>query len=356
MLRKRMTINNNNITLWRAVLVGNDGEIEGSYGGKHLMDLKEEIIHKHLKIIGELMNRKVNDKLIDVEIKQECRGADLFQAMRTIMEEPEENTPIIDLVLAEITGAYCAHGKYMLFMYLDIYDIPSTAADGTELEDGDVVYKNLIFAICPVTKDREGLAILPDARGGTEIQEKIRQWIIGPPRIGFVYPAFRDAAPDHKSIMYYTAKPDEPKHWFMEDALNGIPKMTATEKRQTFEKSVRSIEDNAEVYLERLNEILYSMDGTNAILTPGKLYEYLMQCGAEVDEAGAIRDIFDKGFRRYQYPEIKFLVNEKLLKNLDARRHREEIKKVMTMSAAKLAEYGEHSMVEELRAEVKKIV
>ena len=61
-LKKRMEFETHNITLWRAVLVGNDSEIQGSYGGRYLMNLEEGVIFKHMKILKEIMNAKRDRK------------------------------------------------------------------------------------------------------------------------------------------------------------------------------------------------------------------------------------------------------------------------------------------------------
>lgn len=353
-LKKRMEFETHNITLWRAVLVGNDSEIQGSYGGRYLMNLEEGVIFKHMKILKEIMNAKrVNDKLIDMQIKE--GNIELITAMRNILMDPKDSDAIIDLVLAKITEEYIHAGKYMLLLYMDTYDIPETAADGRELEDGAGVYKSLIFSICPVTLDKEGLSILP-VEGGTDIQEKIRQWVIGPPKIGFVYPTFRNMQPDYKSMMYYSAKPDNVNHEFAEEVLMCQPKQTATEMRQAFERSVRTIDDeNSEIYLERLNELLYSYADTRKILIPRDLYEFLHQCGAGEEESQLIRNRYEYEFERYGFPEIRFICNEKMIERLDDRRRRENIRKVITMGAAKLREHGENEIAEEMRAEVNRI-
>ena len=77
---------------------------------------------------------------------------------------------------------------------------------------------------------------------------RIRDWVVGVPDTGFIFPAFTDRSTDIHSVMFYTRDTKTPHVEFMECALGCDGKLTATEKKNTFEKIVKDVigEDNEE--------------------------------------------------------------------------------------------------------------
>lgn len=73
--------------------------------------------------------------------------------------------------------------------------------DNSKLDESEEVYEYLLCAICPVSLAKPALGYLEDEN---RIGARIRDWIVGAPDLGFVFPAFTDRSTDINSVMYYT--------------------------------------------------------------------------------------------------------------------------------------------------------
>ena len=99
--------------------------------------------------------------------------------------------------------------------------------------------------ICPVNLTKPGLGYREDEN---RIGPRIRDWVVGAPDTGFVFPAFTDRSTDIHSVMFYTRDTKTPHAEFMESGLGCGAKFTATEKKLTFQNIVKDVigEDDEE--------------------------------------------------------------------------------------------------------------
>lgn len=97
----------------------------------------------------------------------------------------------------------------------------------------------------PGQPDQTGLGYREDEN---RIGPRIRDWVVGAPDTGFVFPAFTDRSTDIHSVMFYTRDTKTPHAEFMESGLGCGAKFTATEKKLTFQNIVKDVigEDDEE--------------------------------------------------------------------------------------------------------------
>ena len=59
--------------------------------------------------------------------------------------------------------------------------------DNINVDESEEVYKYMLCAICPVTLSKPGLGYLEKEQ---RIGARIRDWVVGAPETGFLFPAF----------------------------------------------------------------------------------------------------------------------------------------------------------------------
>ncbi len=135
-----------------------------------------------------------------------------------------ENHELLDAFVEQVAAAYAHTDPYFATLFHITYDVPGRSSDRLKLEDGDVVYQTLLFAICPATLTKPALGWDEDSG----VYELDRRWTIGAPVEGFLYPAFSDRVSDLNETLYRAKKGISPDLF---DALfdAGIP---ATQKEQ----------------------------------------------------------------------------------------------------------------------------
>ena len=66
-------------------------------------------------------------------------------------------------------------------------------------------------------------------------QNRIRDWVVGLPETGFLFPAFNDRCSDIHSTLYYTKDAEELKEGFVEQLLGCPLPLTAGSQKETFQ-------------------------------------------------------------------------------------------------------------------------
>lgn len=162
-----------------------------------------------------------------------------------LRESKLKNDDLLDTFYDMIIDSYDYVGNYLILIFHDAYDVMTKTSDNGKLDESEEVYEYLLCAICPVNLTKPGLGYREDEN---RIGPRIRDWVVGAPDTGFVFPAFTDRSTDIHSVMFYTRDTKTPHAEFMEAGLGCGAKFTATEKKITFQNMVKDVigEDDEE--------------------------------------------------------------------------------------------------------------
>ncbi len=124
-------------------------------------------------------------------------------------------------------------GNYLILLVHDVYDVPGRTSDGLDMEDAsDEIYEYILACICPVELSKPGLSYNPEENA---FQNRVRDWVVGLPDTGFLFPAFNDRGADIHSLLYYSKNPEELQEGFV-DRLLGCPlPLSAGGQKETFQ-------------------------------------------------------------------------------------------------------------------------
>ena len=207
------------------------------FGGKFLT-LEEDEYFKYLEIANKVLSGTVGNNLLDLAFpieEEEVGGRQ--QILMALRDTGLEDETLLDTYYDLVIDTYEEAGNYLILLYLDSYDVPSRTKDNINVDESEEVYTYLLTAICPVSLSKPGLGYL---EGEKRIGPRIRDWVVGAPDTGFLFPAFNDRSSDIHSVLFYTKNTKEPHSKFMTNGLGCGIERTATEQKMAFHSIVRN--------------------------------------------------------------------------------------------------------------------
>ena len=208
--------------------------------------LPEEEMFKYFEILRKSLSGTIGKNLLNLEfpLKTETEGGTQEFLLR-LRDSRLKDDALLEQFYDRIIESYEYVGNYLILIFHDAYDVMTKTSDNDKLDESEEVYEYLLCAICPVNLTKPGLGYREDEN---RIGPRIRDWVVGAPDTGFVFPAFTDRSTDIHSVMFYTRDTKTPHAEFMESGLGCGAKFTATEKKLTFQNIVKDVigEDDEE--------------------------------------------------------------------------------------------------------------
>ncbi|MFI3214560.1 MAG: DUF4317 domain-containing protein [Eubacteriales bacterium] len=247
------------------------------------LNLDDEELHKYLEIAKKTLSGSLGNNLLELDFPLEEEGVDgKQQFLLGLRDSNLKNEELLQRFYEHVIDTYQYLGNYLILLFHDAYDVITKTNDNMNIDESEEVYQYLLCAICPVSLSKPGLGYREDEN---RIGARIRDWIVGVPDVGFVFPAFTERSSDIHSLMYYTKNTKEPDEAFMEFGLGCPSKPTATQQKVTFQevvkKTVGADEQLGEQVLFELQQNLKDMvtykeemEGKNAdpiLLTPSTI-------------------------------------------------------------------------------------
>ncbi len=199
--------------------------------------LPEEEIFKYFAILRKALSGTIGRNLINMEfpLETEAEGGTQEFLLR-LRDSRLEDDALLAAFYDKVIESYYTVENYLILLVHQAYDVPGKAEDNTEMFDAsDEVYEHILCCICPVTLSKPGLAY--DAVENC-FHNRIRDWIVDMPVIGFLFPAFNDRSADIHSLLYYSQKPDELRFDFIEPVLGCELPLSAGDQKETFQSLI----------------------------------------------------------------------------------------------------------------------
>lgn len=303
--------------------------------GETFLNLEDEEFHKYLELAKKVMSGTIGNNILELEFPtaEEAPGGRqqfLMGLRASALKSDELMEAFYDLVIE----SYSYVGNYLILIFHDAYDVMTKTSDNNKLDESEEVYEYLLCAICPVSLTKPGLGYREDEN---RIGPRIRDWVVGVPDTGFVFPAFTDRSSDIHSVMFYTRDTKNPHAEFMESGLGCDPKLTATEKKLTFQSIVKEVigedeEESEALFLdiqENLNNMIPVTEDEAAepepiIVTPNAIAEVLTESGVSEEQAAVIEKTYENVFGE-EPPEAEHLVDPKLVEANGRRKEKIEL-------------------------------
>lgn len=196
--------------------------------------LPEEEMFKYFEILRKNLSGTLGKNLLTLEFplaSEESGGTQEF--LLRLRDSKLKDDELLEEFYDKIISTYEYVGNYLILVIHDVYDVPGKTSDGLDMEDAsDEVYEYILACICPVELSKPGLSY--NAVENT-FQNRIRDWVVGLPDTGFLFPAFNDRGSDIHSTLYYSKDAEELKESFVEQLLGCPLPLTAGDQRETFQ-------------------------------------------------------------------------------------------------------------------------
>ena len=308
---------------------------------ENFLNLPEDEFYKYMDLAKKTLGGTIGNNLLELEFpgeEEEPGGRQQFYM--GLKSSDLKNEDLLERLYDLVIENYTHTGNYLILVFKDTYDIMSQTSDNMKLDESEEVYEYILVSICPVDLSKPGLGYREDEN---RIGSRIRDWIVGAPETGFLFPAFNDRGADIHRVDYYIRDAKDSHPEFIEEVLGCGVRRTATELKQTFQAIVRSAygqdEDKARVVLSdisesignRVEELRADADmgvtsGAPIVLDDRVISEILDENDVKGAPAQTIRDICHDEFAD-ETPLLETLVNEKELeKGRQEKRERELVK------------------------------
>lgn len=302
--------------------------------GETFLNLEDEEFYKYLEITKKVLSGTIGNNILELEFPtaEEAPGG-RQQFLMGLRESALKNDELLDAFYDLVIDSYDYVGNYLILIFHDAYDVMTKTSDNNKLDESEEVYEYLLCAICPVTLTKPGLGYREDEN---RIGPRIRDWVVGAPDTGFVFPAFTDRSTDIHSVMFYTRDTKTPHAEFMESGLGCGSRLTATEKKLTFQNIVKEVIDDEEegenLFLNiqgNLNDMIpvtedETIEPEPIIMTSNAIAEVLTESGVSEEQVAVIGKVYEDVFGE-ELPEAEQLVDPKLVEANGKRREKLEL-------------------------------
>ena len=259
-IKKIMTIENCTVTRITGVYVDIDKERSSSFVTPFL-GLPEEEILKYLDIFRKALSGKIGKNLNTVKFGYDKNLTTTQQILMTLRDSglkditngiTYESEALQELYHRIVTG-YVTSDPYIILIAHGVYDIPGVTSDNKEVEDGSTeVYTYLLCCICPVKLSKAGLCREPSGKIGCAD----REWMVGAPAAGFLFPAFDGRSNSIDRMIYYQKKAD-PILWTLLEGLGCSIPRSLSEQQEAFREAVQAAGANN---FDAIKELMASLE------------------------------------------------------------------------------------------------
>ncbi len=266
-----------------------------------LMSLPQDEIHKYLAIFKKALTGALGKNLINMEFADAATEVTKQQQMLIDLRDSElKDDSVLESFYDEIIANYNTADNYLILLVYGVYDVPGRTSDGIEMDDAsDEIYRHILCCVCPVKLSKPGLSYNSEQNG---FHERVRDWVVDMPAMGFLYPAFNDRSADVNSLLYYSSNAEELKFDFVDTVLGCTLPMTAGGQKETFQAIIQdTLGDGCEFEVvkeihEQLTQLIEEKKDEEEPLELGKreVVNLLASSGVANDRIESLEENFEQ--------------------------------------------------------------
>lgn len=313
---------------------------------RQFSELEEDEYYKYLEIAKKTLSGTLGGNLLELEFDRGEDAAERQKFLLALKASKLSGEELLDRLYEQVIEQYAYPGNYLILVYHDIYDVMTRTSDGAELDESSEVYEYILCAVCPVELAKPALGYREEEN---RIGARVRDWVVGLPDLGFVYPAFSGRGSDVNAVMYYikTGKPSHPE--FVEKVLGCVPQRTAAEEKQLFHTIVKDAfgeeEEQADTAFFRIQQGISGMMAEreeDETLPPVSLTaEVVSGLADEIELPAPVRERLEKSYAQSfgdVPPAAANVLDSKVVAEGAVRAHTAELEQKVAVLRQQLAE------------------
>lgn len=232
-IRRRFKLDKNNISHVHGCYVNEKREIVSEFN-QSLSIMPQEEAEKLLAILKRTLSGKLEKNLIDItfETKQVVEGEE-HKLLMSLRSSALGDETAVQAFFGRVIQTLVIEGNYLILLAHDTYDIPFRSTDGDKQEDASSeMFSYILCSICPVKQTKPALNYYLREN---EFHNNKVDWLVAPPELGFMFPAFDDRSANLYNALYYSRDIAENHKEFVDAVFNSEIPMPAAVQRETFE-------------------------------------------------------------------------------------------------------------------------
>ncbi len=198
------------------------------------LGLPEEEMYKYIDLFRKTLSGTIGRTLMNMEFptEQEINEDGTQKFLMKLVETKLQDEEILNQFYDKVIENYNYPENYFIILVHDAYDIPKITSDGVENFDAsEYVYDYILCSICPVKLTKPGLCYNTEENS---IQDRVRDWLVQPPELGFLFPAFNDRNMDIHSLLYFSKNADDLDLAITENLLGCQMPLPPKSQKETF--------------------------------------------------------------------------------------------------------------------------
>ena len=231
-LRRRFRQDRSGISHVRGCYVNENREIVSQFD-QPLGVMTQEENEKILGLLKRTLSGTLGKNLLDITFatQQVVHGEEhkLLMALRSSELGDEE---AIQAFFQKVISSVTLEGNYMILLVHDAYDVPYRSQGGDKQDDASSeVFSYILCSVCPVKLTKPALSYYVQQN---EFHNRTADWVVAPPELGFLFPAFDDRAANLYNALYYTKHTEDIQSAVVEAVFGADAPMPADEQQAAF--------------------------------------------------------------------------------------------------------------------------
>ena len=232
-IRRRQRRDRSNMTAVFGCYVNENKEIISQFRQSTGI-MPENEADKYFGLLRKTLSGALGRNLIDITFKtSQVAGSPEHTLLMDLRSSRLENEEIREEFLKKVIDTVTIEGSFLILMGCDSYDVPFKSKDDESQPDSsEEVYQYILCAVCPVKQTKATLHYVPEEKlfhDGAMLQQ------VGPPAVGFLFPAFDNRAANIYNALYYTRDVKSSQEPLVEALFNAPIPMPAAEQKKSFE-------------------------------------------------------------------------------------------------------------------------
>lgn len=307
------------------------------------LNLEDEEYFKYLEIAKKVLSTNVGNNILELNFPlEEEKPGGHQQFLLGLKKSGLKDQGLLDTFYDMVIEKYSSLGNYLILLFHDVYDVMTKTTDNNKLDESEEVYEYIICAICPMVLSKPGLGYNKDKN---KISTLNREWFVGMPETGFVFPAFIDRSSDIHSVLMYTADSKNVHTEMIEDILGCREKLTYAQQQDVLTDMVLEVtgEDMVKDVMDTVNIELAHVSDENpeSYVSKEHIKSALEHAGIAENKAVNIGDQYMSSINTEEVPLIGDIVPNKAQKIVKDNNEKELLKEEIKDLNRKIASIEE---------------
>ena len=231
-IRRRFRPEKSNITHVRGCFVNEKREMVSQFNQSLQLSSQEET-ESILSVLKRTLSGGLGKNLIDIAFDtRQVVDSPEHRLLMSVRNSGLEDEQAVQALFDKIIQSLSLEGNYVILLTHDRYDVPYRSKDDqTQADASSEVFSYILCSICPLKITKPALSYHITEKQFCNCKP---QWVVAPPELGFLFPAFDDRAANIYGALYYTRSTEQNHQELADAVLHCQLPMPAAQQEDTF--------------------------------------------------------------------------------------------------------------------------